>query len=199
MTAKYRECAELGRPLDYEAELDFGDGPRTYHTFLVPIRAPNGKVARLAGFARDVTDRRSAERALRESEATFATAFRASPYSLTISELSTGRYLYVNAGFLAISGYSRDEVVGKSSIELGIWVDPAERAELVQKLIEGGSVRTRLHFYAKDRRIVTVFCSAERIELEGGALHPQRHRRPFGAAASRQGAARGRRGEQASL
>jgi PAS domain S-box-containing protein len=169
VTAKYRECAELGRPLDYEADLDFGEGPRTYHTFLVPIRAANGKVERIAGFARDVTDRRSVEQALRESEATFATAFRASPYSLTISELWSGRYLDVNEGFLAISGYSRDEVVGKTSIELGIWVDPTERAELVQTLSEGGSVRMRLHFYTKDRRIVTVLCSAERIEVKGVA------------------------------
>jgi PAS domain S-box-containing protein len=112
VTAKYRECAELGRPIDYETELDFGEGPRAYHTFLVPIFASNGRLERIAGFARDVTYRRNVELALRESEAIFATAFRASPYSITISELSTGRYLDVNEGFLAISGYTRDEVVG---------------------------------------------------------------------------------------
>ncbi len=134
----------------------------------MPIRGASGRVERIAGFARDVTDRRNVEVALRESEAIFATAFRSSPYSLTISEIATGRYLDVNEGFLSISGYSRDEVVGHTSIELGIWVDPAERAALVRQLSEGRPVRMmQLHFYAKDRRVVTVLCSAERVEIKG--------------------------------
>lgn len=117
---------------------------------------------------RDITQRLQAEQALRESERKFATAFRSSPCSLSISDLATGRYLDVNAGFEKVSGYTRDEVIGRTSLELGLWHDAADRAELVRRLSEERVVRdfeVRLQTKGRDDRVTR--CNIELIELGG--------------------------------
>ena len=58
---------------------------------------------------------------LRESEARFSTVFHASPISMSILRLSDGRYQDVNQAFLDLYGRPRDEVIGRTSIELGLW------------------------------------------------------------------------------
>jgi PAS domain S-box-containing protein len=61
--ANFRRCLAAGEPIQYEESLDFGSGARIWQTTLVPIRDANGHAGRIAGFARDVTERRQAERA----------------------------------------------------------------------------------------------------------------------------------------
>src|SRR6185369_12225227 len=117
---------------------------------------------------RDITQRLTAEQALRESEQKFATAFRSSPCSLSISDLATGRYLDVNAGFEQVSGYSRDEVIGRTSLELGLWSDTADRAALVQRLSEERFVRGyEVKLRNKQQEVRVTRCSMELIELAG--------------------------------
>jgi PAS domain S-box-containing protein len=66
VTANYRRCAESGLPLRYEETLDLPGGPRDWETSLAPVRDPaSGRVVQILGSARDVTDRRRAESALR--------------------------------------------------------------------------------------------------------------------------------------
>ncbi|HEX6246123.1 MAG TPA: PAS domain S-box protein, partial [Polyangiales bacterium] len=168
VTANYQRCVDAGQAIDYESEIDFGAGPRSYHTFLVPFRDAAGRIARIAGFSRDITERRHAERALRESERRFAAAFQAMPYSVSVSDLKTGRYLSCNAGFERISGYRRDEVVGRTSHELNLWVDAADRDELVRRISATGQVRgMEIRFRAKDGHIVVALCHCDVIEVEG--------------------------------
>ena len=64
----------------------------------------------------------------------FAKAFRSSPLSITISTLSEGRYVDVNHAFLQMLGYERRDVVGRTATELGIWVDPEDRAKMLDLL-----------------------------------------------------------------
>jgi PAS domain S-box-containing protein len=117
---------------------------------------------------RDITAQKNVEQALRQSEEKFSTAFRASPYSLTISEVESGRYLDINAGFERISGYTRDEVIGRTSMELGLWQDLAARDELVRRLREDGAVRgMEVNFLRKNGDVCVTRCSSELIELGG--------------------------------
>jgi PAS domain S-box-containing protein len=165
---RYRDCVAAGSPVEYEQELDFGVGRRCYETRLVPLRDADGQIIRILGFARDITARRAAEQALRDSESLFSVAFRALPYSVAISDLETGRYLDVNGGFEKASGYRRDEVIGRTSVELDLWVDPSERARFRQHMLESGKVRgLELHFRTKSGQTVVALCNCDLIDLGG--------------------------------
>lgn len=118
--------------------------------------------------SRDTTERLKAERALRESEEKFSKAFRSSPFSLTISELSTGRYVEVNEGFERVSGYSRDEVIGKRSSDIGIWMSSADREDLVARVRRDGYFRNvQVGFRRRDGTEVSTLCNGELLELGG--------------------------------
>jgi PAS domain S-box-containing protein len=103
--------------------------------------APNGEAERMLGISVDVTERRKADEALRKSEAKFSTVFRQSPMALALSRLSDRRYLEVNPTFEQMTGWSRDELIGRTTLDLGIWVRPAQRDELVSSLLAGHAVR----------------------------------------------------------
>jgi len=84
---------------------------------------------------------RDAEAKLRESEEKFRLAFYTSPDSINLNRASDGMFIDVNQGFTALMGYSREEVIGKSSLALNIWDDPADRDRLVSGLSTAGFVK----------------------------------------------------------
>jgi len=100
----------------------------------------------------------------------FAKAFRSSPLSITISTLSEGRYLDVNHAFLQMLGYERREVVGRTTLELGIWADPADREKMMSALGDS-SVGKGLHARLKTRtgEVREASISAEIIDVDGVA------------------------------
>jgi PAS domain S-box-containing protein len=77
----------------------------------------------------------------RASELSFALAFRAHPLPMTIHDYPQGRYLDVNDAWLAQTGYSREDAIGRTSLELGTYVDPSVRGELFRRLTEQGHAR----------------------------------------------------------
>ena len=132
------------------------------------LRSEGVSVPVIRGMAHDVTDRYRAEQALRLSEEKFATAFRASPHAMTITSLRDGRFIDVNFSFERQSGYSRDEVLGKTLLELGMWVDSADFAgimadSLKRKKVKGRKARLR----TKSGRIVYALYSVEVIDIDG--------------------------------
>jgi PAS domain S-box-containing protein len=82
-----------------------------------------------------------ANEALRVSEKKFSRAFHATPDWVVLSKPESGEFLEVNEGFERISGYSREEVLGRTSLALGIWTRPDQRAALVRQLASYGTVR----------------------------------------------------------
>jgi len=111
------------------------------------------------------------EAALRESEAKFAKVFRAGPDAMAISELETGRIVDANANYERLLGYARDELVGCTTLELGIYADPASRQVLIDALKSRGAVRDwELRFRTRRGTIITVLYSGELTEL-GGRSH----------------------------
>ena len=112
--------------------------------------------------------RKQAETALRESESRFATVFRSSPMAIAITRVMDGRLLDVNDAWLNLTGFSREEVLGHSTNELGIWADPAERDRLIESLgrkrtVEGFELTVR----KKSGELADILLSAELIELVG--------------------------------
>ncbi len=118
----------------------------------------------------DVTDIRRAEDLQHQSEERFSKIFQASPEAIVIARLSDGRYLEVNQAWLDIFGYSREETVGRTSLDLGIWVDPPDRARLVEQVLERGAVRDfEARFRKKSGAIIDALISAEVIDIDGEA------------------------------
>src|SRR5262249_57208767 len=105
---------------------------------------------------------------LRESEELFANALLTSPDALVISRLADGVILEANDSFVSLSGYDRNEVIAKSTIDLGLYVDPADRRRMLAVLKERNYVRD-FEFMMKrksgEARLVTF--SAEPLELRG--------------------------------
>lgn len=124
------------------------------------------KPERLIGTVQDITEKKVAEEALRESEEKFRTAFHANPEAMTITTLADGVYLDVNNAFLRVTGFAREDVVGRKSLDVGSWVTLEDRLRMVEVLNAHGRVELQnTSFRKKNGDIFFVHLSAELIEI----------------------------------
>jgi len=116
----------------------------------------------------DITARKLSEEALRASEERFSKAFRATPAFVTISKLDDGRYIDVNEEFERATGHHRDDVIGRTSLDINLWVDPAERRHMVE-ILEREKRVNRLEINLRRKSGEMMYCelSAEVLEFEG--------------------------------
>lgn len=115
----------------------------------------------------DISERKQAESHLRDLTNRFQKVFNVAPHAMVIARLDDERYIDVNETFLQKTGYSKEEVIGKTSDELGLWVDACERAKLYGLLKKTGSVRNFEILYRKsDGEIRVGLNSAEIVELD---------------------------------
>jgi PAS domain S-box-containing protein len=107
-------------------------------------------------------------RALNESEEELAHLFHTSPDPITLSRLDDGRYLEVNEAFLRFLGYPREEVIGRTAFDLGLWTDLAQREAVVARLRSGEPLRNlELSFRVRSGQERQVLFSADVLELQG--------------------------------
>jgi PAS domain S-box-containing protein len=111
-------------------------------------------------------DRKRAQTALAESEARFSMAFQASPIFIGVARMSDGRFEMINDSFVTWSGYTREEILGRNSAELGVWDRPAEREAFWEDLQRTGSIRAReCGFRNRSGRLFTMLLSSQVIQL----------------------------------
>ena len=133
---------------------------------IFPIYDSSGRIVSISKIARDITDQKRHEEALKKSEEKFAKAFRESPMALTLTSAKDHRYLDVNATFERITGWRRDEVIGRTPFDISIWVNPAQRIEFVNRLLAKGAIRDfEVCYRCKDRTERVGLGSAELIEI----------------------------------
>ncbi len=106
--------------------------------------------------------------ALSLSEERFSKAFRNSPDPMIISEIETGLIRDINRGFVVTFGYAEAEALGRTTLEIGLWADLAEREATVRAMREQGRLLDHeVHFRCKDGSILNVLGSSTRIDIDG--------------------------------
>ncbi|MFO7568879.1 MAG: PAS domain S-box protein, partial [Smithellaceae bacterium] len=109
-----------------------------------------------------------AAKALQLSEEKFRKAFMTSPDAVAITRSTDGLLVSVNKGFLDITGYTQEEIAGRTVTEIGIWETPQAAKELLETLRDKGVVRNfEARFHKKGGEIVLGMTSASIIELDG--------------------------------
>src|SRR5262249_11110424 len=119
--------------------------------------------------SQDVTRREEAEAALRASEEMFSKAYNNSPIAMAIRDAESGRLVQCNDAYCALTGYPRDEVIGRTPEESELWASQSEPLDgLVSRFTRDGHVRgTQVRLRCKSGEIRTVQTSAESITVEG--------------------------------
>jgi len=140
---------------------------RVFERTSLPRRV-DGKPAGRVWCFKDVSERAHAELAVKQSEEKFSKAFHSSPLAIAITSSIDESFVEVNDAFTTLSGYSREEAIGRTSIELRLWADPDLRQKMGKALSETGSARDfHTQFRTKSGELRDGLITAEMIELQG--------------------------------
>jgi PAS domain S-box-containing protein len=125
----------------------------------------------IIGVSRDITERKLAETKLRESEARFSKIFQASPVGINIFSLKDGNSINVNDTFLLLTGYSREEIVGHTSAELNLFVNPETRQDWMKSLNKKTGVYNQdAAIRRKNGEIRNALASIDVIDINGESM-----------------------------
>ncbi len=162
------ERLKAGLPVrNMEFALRIKSGALRYFLTSADLAELNGTLC-VVTVANDITDRKQAEEALRNSEERFAKAFRASPHPVVISELDTGRVVDVNDAACQMFGYCKEEVVEQTTLQIGLWHSLDERARYLERLKRQGSVRNvEVKLRSRNGEVRQCLLSSESIILNG--------------------------------
>ena len=133
-----------------------------------PLRDAQSRIVGTLMMLSDITGRRETQRALEASNERFSTAFHANPLALAIGSFPDGNVLDMNVAWIRVTGFNRDDIVGKTTAEFGFYVEQARRAEYFRQLKQNGNVH---NFEAAIRtaggEIRDVLMSSDIIMLDG--------------------------------
>jgi PAS domain S-box-containing protein len=139
-----------------------------FSTMLLMLHQSNHASSGLTGSQPETQNRFKEVAGSEDRVALFETVFQLVPDTVTITRLDTGQYLDVNRNWEPMSGYSREEAIGRTSTELNLWVNPEQRREFVARVAHEAEVRNvQAAFRHKDGRIFQCRISGTRFSLNG--------------------------------
>jgi PAS domain S-box-containing protein len=160
-----RTTIESGAKSTHEVRVKTPNGWRWFGWSLNRLGEKRNDGVEVVAVGRDISDRKYAEEQLKNSEEKFRGAFLTSPDAVTFTKLN-GEYVEVNDGYERLSGYSKEEVIGKTAEEINIWAYPEDRDLLISKLKEKGIVENlETTFKRKNGELLPALISAKFIEL----------------------------------
>jgi len=127
----------------------------------------NKKVVGCLFMFSDITELKLNEQKLRISDEKYSKAFHASPAPSSITTLAEGRYVDVNESYTRLVGYTKEELIGSTTLDIRFFTDMEDRTRFISELVKTGKLRNYVtHIYSKVKGIRTTSISAEIIELQ---------------------------------
>jgi len=149
-----------------QGEWSYPDG-YTYMVYDYPFIDVDGSRLLLA-FGFDITERKKIEADLTLSEERFSKAFNSSPLAMTITSLEEGEYINVNDSFCRIAQYEREEILGKTSLDIGFWGNPDDRQVITSMIINKQPIREmEIPFCRKSGEVGLGLYTAESLDIKG--------------------------------
>jgi len=160
--------ADPDRSVTIEVEYYRKDGATVWmENSVKAIRDHAGAIVGMHGVSRDITERKKAEEALRESEKKFRSVFDLSPQAIALTDVETGKFIEVNQKLSELSKYRKEELIGRTTTELGFYTK-ADRNRFIKELSESGEVHgLEIDFRIKNGSKVDTLMFATIIELAG--------------------------------
>ncbi|MEO6550829.1 MAG: PAS domain S-box protein [Ferruginibacter sp.] len=118
-------------------------------------------------YTEDITDSKRAEEKVKQNELIFSTLFYKSPIVIAINDFSTGKFIDINDAASNFWGYKKEEMVGKTSIELNMIIDPAKRSGALTSIEENGFIRNEEMQYRSRNGKRWLSVAADLINLDG--------------------------------
>jgi PAS domain S-box-containing protein len=156
---------DLHNELEYKSFISrFLCKDNSYKWFEWRVKTSNDK-SEFYAIARDITEHYQEEETLRESKEKYEVAFNTSPDANAISKMD-GTYVDVNQGFTELTGYSKDDVIGRSVLEIGIWANLLDRDHVVETLQKDNSLKDfESVFRTKEGSLKKVLISASLVNI----------------------------------
>jgi diguanylate cyclase (GGDEF)-like protein/PAS domain S-box-containing protein len=159
---------------DLEAQFRKKNGDLFWGLLSASVIEIDGKPC-LLSVTRDISPAKAADariaavmKALQASEAHYRTVFQTSVDGIVVSQLHDGRYIDANNAFLTLMGYEREDVIGRTSLELNFWSNPEARTEMVDSLSQNQKLRdVETQFIRKNGERIWILVSATVMEIEG--------------------------------
>ncbi len=138
-----------------------------YDLYVEPVRDLSDSLIGINGIAIDITPLKQTELALLQSKQKFSKAFQCSPDIMIITTFNEGNCIEVNDAFTKITGYEREEVIGRSVKDIGIWAVSEERDRMLQQIQDHGSIRDFvLEIKMKSGGVRTLSLSGDKIDID---------------------------------